>query len=92
MPRFMVQAGPDEFFWWSTIVDAPVTYVMTAEEARADFLFEYGRRAEHDWPRVLERAKQHVLAEIVRGNRAGDKEEELTLEQILARVREKRGA
>lgn len=42
MPSYIYKFGPDEYVEWSTIVDAPVSTLMTREEM-AEYLFrEYG--------------------------------------------------
>lgn len=33
MPRFFIKLGEDKYILWSTVVDAPVTWTMSREEA-----------------------------------------------------------
>lgn len=81
MPRYLVKLADDAYVEWSTVVDAPVSSVMT----RADVLLD-------DPARVMRcDANGHsatwfepqTVEQLVAGNRAGDGETELSVEEII---------
>lgn len=86
MPRFVCKFGDDQYLMWSTVVDAPVTYMMTRDEmlthcgdpdrvARAD---QYGTSI------IPEReGERRDLKSLVGWNRAGLNESHLTIEEIV---------
>ncbi len=93
----MAKLADDAYVEWSTVVDAPVTYVMTRREMHEYVLREYGRMGigalnEAELARL---DGQHgttsqftSLAEILGYNRAGNLDEHLsTVEALLARYR-----
>jgi hypothetical protein len=86
MARGIIKLHDDEYVEWSTVVDAPVSYIMN----RKDAISEWGE------DRVL-RADTHgtsyrdipptTAEEYVEYNRAGDNEECLTLDEIRRHYR-----
>lgn len=77
---------------WSTVVDAPVTYGVTLERFKTYYRERYGTEGIKELPERLERVERTgtsdligTLAGLLACNRAGDKEQELTLEQIVER-------
>lgn len=96
MSRYIIKLERDNRAWyleWSTIVDAPVTYGMSLEEFKAWYRDEYGRRDyEQDFADRMKRVEArgissstigYTLDDLMMFNRAGDKEEHLTKDQIV---------
>jgi len=89
MPRMLVKIK-DKYFEWSTVVDAPVTFGMTKEELSDYIKEEYGRQGMRDLEKRLERVDENgtsvippcTLSDIIKSNRAGPDESELTEEEI----------
>jgi hypothetical protein len=84
MGRGIVKLADGEYVEWSTVVDAPVSYVLGADEARAAWGEERVERADERGTSFVD-LPPTPAAEYVAGNRAGDGEEELTLDEIRAR-------
>lgn len=86
MPRITYKVpvdGVDYYIEWSTIVDAPVTNGMMLEDFKDWVKDEYGNRGLEDFERYsLPQVKELTNRNIV-GNRAGDKETTLTLDEII---------
>lgn len=83
----------DKYFEWSTIVDAPVTYGMSKSQLESYIKEQYGLNGTSNLEERLQRVedKGHsflgnygelTLEDIIACNRAGEKETELTAEQI----------
>lgn len=83
----------DKYFEWSTVVDAPITYGMSKSQLEEYIKNEYGRQGLGALPERLKRVEEKghsfrggygmmTLDELLACNRAGEKEEELTAEQI----------
>ena len=80
-----------KYLVWSSIVDAPITYGMTLDELREYWREEYGRSGKDDLERILPRVESHgfssprysSFADVIEGNRAGENESELTLDEIV---------
>lgn len=93
MPRYIAHYN-GWFFEWSTVVDAPVTKAMHREEFEQFYKEEYGNRGIEDLEARLSRAitfgcsafDGHSLYELIKGNRAGPKETELSFEEILNQI------
>lgn len=91
MGRFIVKLG-GKYLEWSTVVDAPVTSGMTFEEFKEYYREEYGRKSMGDLARRLERVERtgtsafedESVDDTIAGNRAGDRGQELTKEEIIA--------
>lgn len=83
MPKFLVKLADDEYVEWSTVVDAPVSYVMTRDEAVAwrNGDEEAIQRADDNGHSALWMSAQSV-DELVAFNRAGDHESCISLEEI----------
>jgi len=84
MPHYpiIVDADNDEYLVWSTIVDAPVSWIINEAQLKAHFHI----RPEDDWPEDF--YPQPFGNE--RYNRAGPNEAQLTPEQIVTSLREHR--
>jgi hypothetical protein len=84
MGRYIAKLGDDAYVDWSTVVDAPVSFILTREEAVAEWSEERVARADHHGTSIWDGYPAGSTPdEIVRANRAGPNESELTLEQIL---------
>lgn len=93
MPRYIVKLKENAYVEWSTIVDAPVSYVLTREHMLAHLDITYGTSSVAENRKRLERTDKHgtscqspySMESLVSCNRAGDKEENISLEEILER-------
>lgn len=96
MPKYIVKltdsaTGSDYYLEWSTIVDAPVTCGMSLEEFTDHYRREYGESSmrgefQERMQRVAANGTSYRLgdvASVLRCNRAGENETELTQEQII---------
>lgn len=89
MPRFLIKLAEDEYVVWSTVVDAPITWVGTMDDMRSFYKEEYGNSGlrnleadlelikEEDWLRRLERVSNY--------NRAGPNETQISTDEIRKR-------
>lgn len=76
---------------WSTITDSPITGLMTLAEFMTYYRDQYGRDGMERLPHRMERVEEKgnsffgpmTNEDVIRGNRAGDKETELTREEIV---------
>ncbi len=84
--------GTEYWFMWSTVVDAPVWVGMTLEDFKKEYLYQYGQMAKDDMDKAIELANQkgcgfrgteHTLDWLIKDNRAGYGETELTKEEII---------
>jgi hypothetical protein len=96
MGRVILKLAEDEYVEWSSIVDAPVTYILSREKMLDHLRDEYGR---HGWRENVERMKRadekgssawgsETVAELIEFNRAGINETCLSLEQIRRRFKD----
>ena len=87
---YVVKLKEDKYVIWSTIVDAPITFILNKEEIIKYLEAMYPNPKENHQERV-DRADQYGTSaqlkmsteELLQGNRAGPKETELSLEEIL---------
>lgn len=63
MGRFIVKFG-DYYCEWSTIVDAPVTTMMTEVELEQYVRDEYGRQGSENFRRRMARVKDHGISSL----------------------------
>lgn len=84
--------GEARYLEWSTVVDAPVTFGMPLAEFEQYYRSEYGEEGMRHLPERMERVKASCcsaratawsLDELIKGNRAGYRESELSHEQIV---------
>lgn len=80
MGRWLVKVDEDRFLEWSSIVDAPVTMIMSREQLRA---FVRERHGTEGLERLEDRIARAQPLSKVGWNRAGPKETCLTPEQIV---------
>lgn len=70
----------DEYVEWSTVVDAPTTYIMSRSEAVAEYGEDRVARADRQWTSFI--APRYTLADLLEGNRAGPGERLASLDEI----------
>lgn len=58
MGRFLIKVADDEFIEWSTVVDAPITYVLSKKEMAVHLQEEYGDHGLRESNVALERAEE----------------------------------
>jgi len=96
MPRYILklhdnQKDKDYYFFWSSVVDAPVSEGLSKEEFTKVYQMEFGLDGMRGFPERMERVEDHgsscalgqTADDMISGNRAGDNENELTKEEIL---------
>lgn len=82
MPSYVVKLADDEYVYWSTIVDAPVSWIKTRDEAVAEWTEDRVARADETGDSLINGSVDPAAF-----NRAGDDEEQLTIEEIRAKFR-----
>lgn len=89
MPLYILKLGDDEYVDWSTIVDAPTSYIVSRADAiRLGWGEDRLARADAYTTSLIEPIYGPDCAEAaIAGNRAGADESELTLAQIRALYR-----
>ncbi len=98
MGRCIVKVGEGEYLIWSSIVDAPVSWIGDREyivdcvrrefgEAGVRTLDQSLARADEQGHSALEPYASKSAEEFVRGNRAGDGEKELSFAEIREKYR-----
>jgi hypothetical protein len=86
MGRYIAKLGDDAYCDWSTVVDAPVSWVVPRDSAVAEWGEERVSRADRNGTSILDGYPAGTTPEeIVRGNRAGPKESRLTVAEIIVR-------
>lgn len=84
MGRYVAKLADDRYCEWSTVVDAPVSWIVNREHAVAEWGPTRVERADENGTSILDGYPAgQTPEEIVRGNRAGPKETALTVEQII---------
>lgn len=96
MPRYIIKLtdavfNKEYYLEWSTIVDAPITYGMSLDEFEMYYRTEYGESGVRELPARMERVEkagcssfvEDNVLDLVRGNRAGKNESELSYVDIL---------
>lgn len=88
MGKFIVKLF-DQYYEWSTVVDAPVTFGMSLNELRFYIFKKYGNDGLNQLPQRLLRveekgtsARDRDLESLIRSNRAGKDEKHLSRFQI----------
>ena len=97
MPHYILKIkttkGP-RYVDWSTIWDAPTSKALTRAEVKKHWKVNYGAEVSADIDDRLKDADKYgtddldhrSVKQIIAGNRAGPRESELTLTQIIALV------
>lgn len=94
MPRFICKLSEGDKTWyleWSTIIDAPLTHGMPLDEFREYYCGEYSEEGMRGLDERMARVEAKGTSshdyssaeELMRGNRAGPKEESLTMAEII---------
>jgi len=85
MGNYVARLADDAYVEWSTIVDAPISWVHSREQAIKAWTPQRVERADRNGTSILDGYPAGSTPdEIVRGNRAGPGESELTVAQIIA--------
>lgn|SRR5512146_363660 len=85
MGRYVAKLAEDTYVEWSTVVDAPVTYIVTRTEAVDAWGQERVDRADQKGTSILDGYPAgKTPEEIVLGNHAGPDETELTVQEIIS--------
>ena len=85
MGRYVAKLGEDKYCEWSSVVDAPVSWVMDRASAVFHMTEERVARADRHGTSILDGYPAGTTPEeIVRGNRAGQNETEMSLAEIIA--------
>lgn len=85
MGRYIAKLGEQAYVEWSTVVDAPVSWVMPRGRAIVAWGINRVGRADQNGTSILDgHPAGNTPGEIVSGNRAGPNESELTAEEIIA--------
>lgn len=91
MGKYVVRLEEEKFIRWSSVVDAPLSFIMTKAEMKAHLMEKDGNDEETADARI-ERAdrigtsamdRNEEARVVISGNRAGPNGEELSLEQIV---------
>lgn len=82
MPKYIAKLAKDAYVDWSEIVDAPVSYVETREDAIRLWGLDRIERADKNGHSMID-ADPMTPEEIIRCNRAGPNEGSLHLKTIL---------
>jgi hypothetical protein len=83
MATALFRLGEDSFIEWSTVTDAPVSWLMTKHEALERYpvaVVERADRLGHSFPDVNE-PKSPI--DLIDGNRAGPNESAITLRELI---------
>ncbi len=91
MGHAILKLAEESFIVWSSVVDAPVSYIMTEKECREWYAKEHGRRhSQYHLDQSIRDAHKTgssstftTLDDIKADNKAGADEEYLTLGQII---------
>jgi len=82
--------GIDYYSEWSSVVDAPITYLLTREDFEQYYREEYGRFGMQDFQKMMERvdetgtsSRHFTREEIISANRAGPNETKITEQEII---------
>lgn len=84
MGRYIAKLAEDAYAEWSTVVDAPVSWVVPRDSAVGLWGEDRVERADRNGTSIIDGYPAgETPEEIVRGNRAGPRESELTVAEIL---------
>lgn len=90
MGRYIVKLAPEKYLHWSTVVDAPISYLMGRDEMKAYIMAEDHQTAEEVEVRLARTDKKGTsaldfgsLEGIEACNRAGYKEANISLKLML---------
>ena len=94
MPRFICKVivnNVPQYFEWSTIVDAPVSYGMSLDVFKAYYKDRYGTSGMFELDQRLKRVEEkgtssymdNSVEDLIICNRAGENESELTYDELI---------
>lgn len=85
----------DKYFIWSTVVDAPISLALSAEEVESWVWMEYGNEALKEHPARMERVEKtgtsyhgETLETLLACNRAGTDEKTISADEILEKFKD----
>lgn len=85
MGRYVAKLGEDAYVEWSTVVDAPVSWVCPRDKAVQAWTEERVGRADANGTSILDGFPAGTTPEeIAAGNRAGPREATISVEEIIA--------
>lgn len=95
MGRCIAKLGKDQYMCWSSVVDAPVSHILTKKEMIDFMVEEASQRAKEDAEKSIAKADEQgtssfyreSLEELIASNRAGERESCLTLDEIKKQYR-----
>lgn len=84
MGKYIAKLADDVYIEWSTVVDAPLSYTATRAQAVQAWGGDRVRRADENGTSILDGYPTgDTPEEIVRGNRAGPGETEISVAEII---------
>lgn len=85
MGSYVARLAEDAYVEWSTVVDAPISWVHSREEAVKAWTSQRVERADSNGTSILDGYPAgSTPGEIVEGNRAGPDESEISAAEIIA--------
>lgn len=85
MGRYIAKLAEDVYVDWSTVVDSPISFTHTRSEAIREWGADRVARADENGTSILDGYPAgNTPEEIVSGNRAGPRETEITVDEIIA--------
>jgi hypothetical protein len=89
MPRYIIKLE-DKYMEWSTVVDAPITYLLTYEQLTEYIKDEYGSQGLNNLSDRMKRVEEHgssspyhTTNQIIKHNRAGKNETHLSKKELI---------
>lgn len=84
MGRYVAKLADDAYVEWSTVVDAPVSWVQSRQQAIKKWSAQRVDRADHNGTSIIDGYPAgSTPEEIVAGNRAGPDETEMSVQEII---------
>jgi hypothetical protein len=85
MGKYVAKLADDAYVEWSTVVDAPLSWVLSRQRAIGEWGHMRVLRADKNGTSILDDYPAgETPDEIVRGNRAGPQETEISVADILS--------
>ncbi len=94
MPHYTLKLGEDQYLEWSTIVDAPITNILSRKEIISFLKTRYPDKEVLINKRlnlvdeVGTSIENYSVEQIIKYNRAGEDEKSISLEEIKQRYKE----
>jgi len=94
MAHLIMKFDDNLYCMWSTVVDAPITRLMSRDDLEQEYRDAYGKLAMHDFNDRMERVENSGCSScittkenIIANNRAGDDEQKLTETEIIEKFK-----